>query len=288
MEGDTTGLTIDPAPSGRNGKMTFTARLNGEPIHVDELNVKSDKARAAFIAKVCKGRPGIDTTALESELLRLAADEASRVVKPLEENAADSATPEAAELLAKMPEGIRAEAQAMLQSTNLVKSVVDDIGQLGVAGERQLAATVYLVGVSRLLPQPLAAIVQGPTSSGKSYVIRKAASLFPPEAIILATQLTPQALFYMKPGSLVHRFVVVGERSRAENDENADATRALREMLSEGRLSKLLPMKVDGRQETVLIEQDGPIAYIESTTLSKLFNEDANRCILLATDGGKV
>ena len=153
-----------------------------------------------------------------------------------------------------------------------------------MAGEKELAATVYLIGTSRLLPNPLAAIVQGPSSSGKSYVVKRASSLFPPEAVIMATQLTPQALFYMQPGSLVHRFIVAGERSRLENDDTAEATRALREMLSEGRLSKLLPIKTDGRPETVLVEQDGPIAYIETTTLTKLFSEDANRCILLSSD----
>ena len=45
-----------------------------------------------------------------------------------------------------------------------------------------------------------------------------------------------------------------------------------------------MPVKEDGRQRTVLIEQDGPIAYIESTTLTRIFHEDANRAILLNTD----
>src|SRR5262245_43066011 len=97
--------------------------------------------------------------------------------------------------------------------------------------------------------------------------------------------MTPQALFHMPPGSLSHRFIVGGERSRVEDDERAEATRALREMLSAGKLTKLMPMKVEGgRIETVRIEQAGPIAYIESTTLSKVFDEDANRCLLLHTD----
>ncbi len=202
---------------------------------------------------------------------------------------APPARPDPAELLAAMPEAVRAEARAMLdlKDSQLLKRVVDDIGLLGVAGERELAATIYLVGTSRLLSKlskPLAAIVQGPSSSGKSYLIETVATLFPPESIISATQMTPQALFHMKPGSLAHRFVVAGERSRAENDDTAEATRALREMLSAGKLSKLMPMKVGGEIQTVQIQQDGPIAYIESTTLTKLFDEDANRCILLTTD----
>ena len=88
----------------------------------------------------------------------------------------------------------------------------------------------------------------------------------------------------MEPGTLVHRFVVAGERSRLENDDTAEATRALREMLSGGRLSKLLPVKTNGRPQTILVEQDGPIAYVETTTLTTLFAEDANRCILLSSD----
>jgi hypothetical protein len=43
-------------------------------------------------------------------------------------------------------------------------------------------------------------------------------------------------------------------------------------------------MKVDGEIQTVTIEQDGPIAFVESTTLARVFEEDANRCIMLSTD----
>ena len=88
----------------------------------------------------------------------------------------------------------------------------------------------------------------------------------------------------MKPGALEHHFVVAGERSRLENDDTVEAKRALREMLSAGRLSKLMPMKIGGEIQTVCIEQNGPISYVESTTLGTVFAEDANRCLMLATD----
>jgi hypothetical protein len=46
-----------------------------------------------------------------------------------------------------------------------------------------------------------------------------------------------------------------------------------------------MPVKVPGGViETVLIEQAGPIAFVESTTLTEVFEEDANRCLLLSTD----
>jgi hypothetical protein len=89
----------------------------------------------------------------------------------------------------------------------------------------------------------------------------------------------------MPEGALRHKWVVAGERSRVEDDDRAEATRALREMISEGKLTKLMPMKGEGGQiETVTITQDGPIAFTESTTLTQIFEEDANRCLILQTD----
>jgi hypothetical protein len=55
-------------------------------------------------------------------------------------------------------------------------------------------------------------------------------------------------------------------------------------MIGSGRLTKLVPMKEGNRIVTQRIEQPGPIAYIETTTLTKIFDEDANRCLLLAAD----
>jgi hypothetical protein len=191
---------------------------------------------------------------------------------------------QAERLLAEMPADVRAEAEAYLRDPDLIERVADDIAALGVAGEWKLTETLYLIGVSRLLKRPAAGRVKGPTSSGKSYVIDQVARLFPAETVIHATQMTPQALFHMRPGSLRHRWIVAGERSRKEDDDTAEATRALREMLASGRLSKLMPVKVGNDLETVPIYQEGPIAYVESTTLSTVFDEDENRCLSLFTD----
>jgi hypothetical protein len=267
----------------RGLKTIVTARLADQILHKDTCNLASAAARKRFAKELLAKAPALNGEEIDGQLLSIA-DAASGKSDPAPAGRTHSRD-DAAELLADMPEDICAEAQASLADELLIQHVVDDVAALGVAGEKELAATVYLIGVSRLLDRPLAGIIQGPSSSGKSYLIEKAASLFPPETVIHATQMTPQALFHMPPGSLSHRFIVGGERSRVEDDERAEATRALREMLSAGKLTKLMPMKVEGgRIETVRIEQEGPVAYIESTTLARIFDEDANRCLLLHTD----
>jgi DNA primase len=188
------------------------------------------------------------------------------------------------EYLSETPADLQQKMIGILQDRNLLGWVMDGIADYGVAGERLLALTVYLTGTSRLLSQPLAVIVQGPSSSGKSYVIEKVAELFPEEAVLVATDLTPNALYYLPPGELEHRFVVSGERSRRHGDESAQATKALREMISSGRLVKVVSISDAEGPRSERIEQPGPIAYAESTTAPELFEEDANRCLVLQPD----
>ena len=269
-------LAIDVKPSGSRHRVTVSK--DGEVVTMDVFNAGKAKDRNAFLSAVQKEYAGVDVQAADREILRQVNTE--QQAAPTTETEGTSE-----QKLAAMPEAVRQEAEAMLTSPRLIEIVMDDIAELGVAGERELTATVYLVGASRLLAAPVAAIVQGPSSSGKSYAIGKVSELFPPEALIHATQMTPQALFHLVPGRLKHRFIVAGERSRLQDDDAAEATRALREMLSEQRLCKLMPMKAEGgRIETVEIKQEGPIAYVESTTQSKIFDEDLNRCVLLNTD----
>jgi hypothetical protein len=282
----------------QNGKGLATAELDGnaesapELVHMDNaLDPCKANHRAHFIKALAKKVLDLDEADTENQLLDIAQREDRRLTEQ-KQRQLNSAPPyskgenkSSEELLASMPQDIRDEAVAMLNDPNLVQRIADDIATLDVAGERELTVAIYLAGVSRHLDRPIAEIIQGPSSSGKSYLIDKTTSLLPPEVLIHATQMTPQALFHMRPGALVHKFIVAGERSRLEDDDRAEATRALREMLSAGKLSKLMPMRVEGNQiETRLIEQDGPIAYIESTTLTKVDEEDANRCIMLHTD----
>lgn len=282
MDQDT--LIVECVPHGR--KHSVTVRLDGSVLHVDQLQLASASARSKFAKELCERFSAIGKEDLESILLEKAGAAAGATASSDTDAGAAgrSESKSSAELLAETPKDVRAEAEEMLDDSGLISRVVQDVAALGVAGECELSGTIYLIGTSRLLPAPLAGIVQGPSSSGKSHTIGKTGELFPPECVIHATQLTPQALFHMPQGSLVHRFVLAGERCRLVSDEAAETGRALREMLSERRLDKWMPIKRNGEFVTVHIQQDGPIAYVESTTLTKIFDEDLNRCVLLTTD----
>ena len=274
-------LQITSSPRSK-GKTEILVTLGDDVIHRDVIDPARQRDREKFAQdfdRLKERYPNLEVepAEIDERLLNLHNDQSGGGRDTEHE-------PSSEELLERMPSDVKQAAEQFLRSPDLLNELKSDFETIGICGEDVLATMVYLIGTSRMLPKPLAGIVQGSSSTGKSFVLDRVASLFPEETIVHATQMTPQALFYMKPGSLRHKFVGAGERSRAEGDENADATRALREMLSGARLSKLVTMKVDGQLKTSHIVQEGPIAYVESTTVDRIFDEDLNRCILLHTN----
>jgi len=281
-------IQIDRKPN--RTKITVTARVNGHIVHVDELSPASDRRRKDFAKQVVAKEPRLTEDAVEKSLLKTISEPDETItppVAPTRESLLEACDEKTQQFLDETPAEIIDQAEALLLNPNLLNVVQDHLVLVGVVGEAELAFTTYLIGVSRLLPAPdlpLAGIAQGMSSTGKSYVMDRVSTLFPPEAILKATDITAQALFYMPKGALMHRWVVAGERPRVQDDERAEATRALREMIASGCLSKAVTMKLQGALQTVRLEQFGPIAYTESTTLTKIFDEDANRCVILQTD----
>ncbi|MCH8880046.1 MAG: hypothetical protein IID34_09200 [Planctomycetes bacterium] len=289
---------------GRQGKIGLTATCPGSDPVTFRVNILDESERTQAKVKLQAAFPALVkpeyAEPLESKLAEIArsvveelnrtgkhSDKAGSQTKPARasrEQLLADLDKQAEQALAETPDAIRSEAEDMLADPNLIDLVLADIETCGVVGEQEFALTIYLLGTSRLLDNPLAGIVQGLSSTGKSFVPDQVSLLFPGEAKMKATDMTAEALYYLPTGTLMHRFVVAGERSRKQDDTRAETTRALREMLSSRELNKVVTISPNRKQEAVQIWQPGPIAYCESTTSTTIFDEDANRCLLLASD----
>lgn len=286
----------------KGDRLRFTVSGAGSAKYY-ELDPYAEARRAKCIQDVRTDFPGFRDE--HEEALRAKLDEwmaGEEKAKAERAKAGDSAgrdVPDAAVLLEQhdrdvqrrleqMPPEIRDEAMDRLKDKDLIGRVEEDIELGGVVGERDVALLAYLVAVSRLLSSPLSLRIQGSSSSGKSHVLASIVAMLPPECVVIATDLTPNALYYMPNGSLIHRLVACGERRRSADDEVAEATRALRQMQSEGRLDKSVPIKFGDGIRTVQLIQFGPIGFAETTTKLDIFEEDANRCIQVCTDEGEV
>jgi len=174
-------------------------------------------------------------------------------------------------------------AERFLSSPDKFDELRSDFETLGIVGEADLATKLLLIGTSRLFDRPLHAVIQAESSTGKSLVAEQVVELMPRDAVVAATTFSPKSLYYTKPGGLKHKLVFLAERPHARarpGSPAANATLALRELLSKGEINQMVSINED----TYNICQKGPVAYIETTTQDEIFGEDASRMLSLTTD----
>ncbi len=73
-----TALVIEFQLPKRGKSATLTAKVGGEVLQVESLDITRSTSRDRFAEAICKGRPGIDRKAVDAELLRIAAELAGR------------------------------------------------------------------------------------------------------------------------------------------------------------------------------------------------------------------
>lgn len=258
----------------------------GDHDYSDTLDINSARSRGRFISSIREEFDLDEDDSMEQQLLRLLR-EWNDTPRSNSEERDTTQVPTHVE-----PDPVTlAVAAAFLENQDLTVELRRDFESIGIVGEWVLALTIYLVAISRLLPKPLSMCVRAASSSGKSFVTEKVLGLMPETAVLKATSISPNALYYLTPGSLRHRIVVLAERYHPTKDrgESANATLYLREMISSGELRKVVTMQsADGGFESVEIVQEGPISLIQTTTQRDVFEEDLNRMIVMATDETRV
>jgi len=270
-------LECDPVSTNGQIRCRVTARLGEKVVGFDTINLGSHKSRSPFVKRVAQA-----TDLNEEEIDRQLIEAGTKQLQDKEDDRGKEVDP-----LEATPQEVIDEALGVLKSPDLFEQISSDIADIGIAGEKTLALTLYCIMTSRLLDRPLSGIIQGASSSGKSYILETVAELMPPEAVVQAHDFTDQVFYYMEEGSLQHKAVISGERlhdQRGKHGEAQDNTKAFREMVGSGCLRKAVTVTVDGKPTCHMIVQPGPIAFLETTTASKIQDEDATRLLPLVTD----
>jgi hypothetical protein len=266
------------ARHGKNGRHVVTLRRDdGGAAWTDELVPTKGSDRRRFIESATEKLPELDGKWLEEQLLELGDRPA-----PADDDEQDDGRAE----IPEDPPEICAEALAMLGSGDLMDEVRAGIGACGLACDLDPAMIVYLAMTSRLLEDPVSMFAQGPSSTGKTFIGRVVASMMPPEDVIDVQDITTQVLFYMED-QLRHRILLQGEWCRSdEQSENGIRTQALRQLISDKRITKLYTNTESGKPAAEKATTEGPVAAYATSTLpmSKIFEEDENRFLFIHTD----
>ena len=170
-----------------------------------------------------------------------------------------------------------------LKQKDLLQETQNDLQKTGIIGEESNALILHLAMSSRKCPDPLSVICLAKSGEGKSYLMEKVANCFPVEDLLENTQFTENSFYYYK------REEIRGKVFLIEDLDGAQAVLyPIRELQSKKRISKTVTVKdKNGQLKTVTLMVEGPVSVIGCTTKEKIYEDNANRSILLYLDGGK-
>lgn len=171
----------------------------------------------------------------------------------------------------------------LLQSQNLYKKLNELIGKTGVIGEEKNRLIMWTVFTSRLTANPLHIICLGASGTGKTYLQEKISELIPKPHKVSFTASTENALYYVGKTDLKNKLILIEDMDGA-----ASVLYVLRELQSKGYVCKLVPMKDSkGNMKTILLEVEGPICLSGTTTKERIYEDNANRCLLIYLDNSE-
>ena len=159
----------------------------------------------------------------------------------------------------------------------LLEKFAADIEACGLSGETRNAKILYLALTSRWLPRPVSIVVKGPSSGGKSFLVKQTLRFFPESAYYELSAMSEKVLAYStEPVS--HRFIVVYEAAGMAGET---ATYLMRSLISEGRIRYETAEATKDGVHARLINREGPTGLVTTTTRISLHPENETRMLSL-------
>ena len=172
------------------------------------------------------------------------------------------------------------EAIAFLKEPKLLEKTSEMLCQSGLIGEKTNALIAYLTYTSRKRNQPLQLMYLGSSGSGKTYLQEKVSALIPEEDKIEITTLSENAFYYFGRKELKNKLILIEDLDGA-----VSSLFAMREIQTKGFISKRVALKDSkGVLRTIDLIVEGPVCISGATTWEKLYEDNANRCLLLYID----
>ena len=88
------------------------------------------------------------------------------------------------------------QAATLLACPDVLGEFANLCQEMGNGGEQSNAKLLYLIVTSRLLSRPVNAVIKGPSSGGKNYLVRTVRNAFPGSAFYALSGMSEKALAY--------------------------------------------------------------------------------------------
>jgi DNA primase catalytic core len=168
-----------------------------------------------------------------------------------------------------------------LRSRDLLKNINRLIGTAGIVGEETTRQLLFLITLSYLNKQPLHALVQGSSGSGKTHLINRIADMMPSEDVLRFTRITESSLYNWGEFELHGKVIVIEDLDGLKED----ALYALREFISNQVLRSSVTIKdKKGNNKSSHKIVKGQFSSLSATTKGETYEDNMSRSFLLAVD----
>ena len=171
-----------------------------------------------------------------------------------------------------------------LKRKHLLKNLNTEIGKAGIVGEENSRMLLFLIIISYLNKNPLHALVQGSSGSGKTHIISRIADLMPQEDVLRFTRITESSLYNWGEFDLFQKVVIIEDLDGLKED----ALYALREFISNQVLRSSVTIKdKKGNNKSSHKIVKGQFSSLSATTKGETYEDNMSRSFLIAVDESK-
>jgi DNA primase catalytic core len=171
-----------------------------------------------------------------------------------------------------------------LKRNQLITNLNDLIGKAGIVGEENSRMLLFLIIISYLNKNPLHALVQGSSGSGKTHIISRIADLMPPEDVLRFTRITESSLYNWGEFDLFQKIIIIEDLDGLKED----ALYALREFISNQVLRSSVTIKdKKGNNKSSHKIVKGQFSSLSATTKGETYEDNMSRSFLIAVDESK-
>ena len=189
----------------------------------------------------------------------------------------DGHTSKAPILTAKERSGL----ETFARQPKLIKRLNELLGQAGIIGEDRNRIFLLIIAISHKMADPLHALIQGSSGSGKTRLLKQVTDCMPKESVTKLTRLSDKVLYNYPENYFINRLLCLEDIDGLSEE----AEFAFRELQSNGELNSATSIKLDSGQITSGQKTvKGPIASLACTTHGEIYEDNMSRVFLIAVD----
>lgn len=175
----------------------------------------------------------------------------------------------------------RIELEHFLKQPNVIPRINELLGKTGIVGEERNRIFLLLIAISYKMKEPLHALVQGSSGSGKTKIVRQVSDCIPEECVTRFTRISDKALYNYPKNYFTNRLLIIEDADGLSEE----AELAFRELQSSGELRSSVSIKLENGNITSGEKiVSGPIASMSCTTKGEVYEDNMSRVFLIAVD----